>query len=235
MIRFSPSHLITVDAAAAGELPRRSISGVAVEWNQVAVVSSGEKVMFLPGSLPVDGRNPKLYLQHDPMQIIGQVVERIDSGDALMFRATVSATELGNTALTLMGDGTLSEVSVGVNVEKFSYNKENVMMIESATFNELSVVSQPAFATSVITDVAASIPQTESEISNNDQQVTEKESPMTTEITPVVEAQAAVENCGHSQHAHSKCHPQQNTLQQPLQVAKHSHAWLKAFERQLQT
>jgi HK97 family phage prohead protease len=193
MIRFSPSHLITVDAAAAGELPRRSISGVAVEWNQVAVVSSGEKVMFLPGSLPVDGRRPKLYMQHDPNQIIGQVVERIDSGDALMFTASISATALGNEALTLMSDGTLSEVSVGVNVEKFSFDKQGVMVIESASFNELSVVSQPAFASSVITDVAASIPQTESEISNNDQQVTEKESPMTTEITPIVEAQAAVE------------------------------------------
>jgi len=193
MIRFSPLHLITVDAAAADGMPRRSISGVAVEWNQVAVVSSGEKVKFLPGSLPVDGRNPKLYMQHDPNQIIGQVTERVDTGEALMFTAKVSATELGNTALTLMSDGTLSEVSVGVNVEKFSFDKAGVMVIESASFNELSVVSQPAFATSVITDVAASIPQTEPKISNNDQQVTEKESPMTTEITPVVEAQAAVE------------------------------------------
>ena len=160
MIRFSPSHLITVDAAAAGELPRRSISGVAVEWNQIAVVSSGEKVMFLPGSLPVDGRRPKLYMQHNAEKIIGQVTERIDTGEALMFTASISQTELGNEALTLMSDGTLSEVSVGVNVEKFSFDKAGVMVIESATFNELSVVSQPAFATSVITDVAASIPQT---------------------------------------------------------------------------
>ena len=193
MIRFSPSHLITVDAAAAGEAPRRSISGVAVEWNQIAVVSSGEKVMFMPGSLPVDGRRPKLYLQHSADKIIGQVTERVDTGEALMFTASISQTELGNEALTLMSDGTLSEVSVGVNVEKFSFDKQGVMVIESASFNELSVVSQPAFASSVITDVAASIPQTEPEISNNDQQVTEKESPMETEITPVVEAAAAVE------------------------------------------
>ena len=193
MIRFSPSHLITVDAAAAGEAPRRSISGVAVEWNQIAVVSSGEKVMFMPGSLPVDGRRPKLYMQHNAEKIIGQVTERIDTGEALMFTASISQTELGNEALTLMSDGTLSEVSVGVNVEKFSFDKQGVMVIESASFNELSVVSQPAFASSVITDVAASIPQTEPEISNNDKQVTEKESPMDTEVTPVVEAAAAVE------------------------------------------
>lgn len=117
MIRFTSIHQITVDAAAAGDAPRRSISGVAVEWNQVATVSSGEKVMFLPGSLPVDGRRPKLYMQHDPNKILGLVVERIDTGEALMFTASISATNLGNEALTLMSDGTLSEVSVGVDVE----------------------------------------------------------------------------------------------------------------------
>ena len=124
MIRFSPSHLITVDAAAAGETPRRSISGVAVEWNQVAIVSSGEKVMFMPGSLPVDGRRPKLYMQHNAEKIIGQVTERIDTGEALMFTASISQTDLGNEALTLMSDGTLNEVSVGVDVIKFHYNKQ---------------------------------------------------------------------------------------------------------------
>ena len=193
MIRFSPSHLITVDAAAAGEAPRRSISGVAVEWNQIAVVSSGEKVMFMPGSLPVDGRRPKLYLQHSADKIIGQVTERVDTGEALMFTASISQTELGNEALTLMSDGTLSEVSVGVNVEKFSFDKQGVMVIESASFNELSVVSQPAFASSVITDVAASIPQTEPEIELNNKQDETEEIIMTTETTPVVEAAAAVE------------------------------------------
>jgi HK97 family phage prohead protease len=192
MITFIPQHLITVDAAAADGLPRRSISGVAVEWNQIAVVSSGEKVMFKPGSLPVDGRKPKLYMQHDPNKIIGQVQERIDTGEALMFTASISATTLGNEALTLMSDGTLSEVSVGVDVEKFSFDKAGVMVIEQARFNELSVVSQPAFSTSVITDVAASIPQNDPEIELNEIQVTEKETPMETE-TPIIEATAAVE------------------------------------------
>jgi hypothetical protein len=52
------------------------------------------------------------------------VTERIDTGEALMFTASISATNLGNEALTLMSDGTLSEVSVGVNVEKFSFDKQ---------------------------------------------------------------------------------------------------------------
>jgi uncharacterized protein len=232
MIRFTPTHLITVDAAAAGEAPRRSISGVAVEWNQIAVVSSGEKVMFLPGSLPVDGRKPKLYMQHNSEKIIGQVVERVDTGEALMFTASISATNLGNEALTLMSDGTLSEVSVGVNVEKFSFDEQGVMVIESASFNELSVVSQPAFASSVITDVAASIPQTEPEISNNDQQVTEKETPMDTEVTPVVEAAAAVEKLWASPNENSKCQHQRNTFLRFVLVATNSKQCAKASEQQ---
>ena len=167
MIRFTPTHQITIDAAADETAPRRSFSGIAVEYDIPAIVSDGTAVMFKKGSLPIDGRNPKLYLQHQSDQIIGQVIERQDVGNAMLFVAKVSQTRLGDEAMTLIGDGTLSEVSVGVQVEKFSYNDEGVMVIEKASWQELSVVSQPAFESSVITQIAASndesIPQTEPE------------------------------------------------------------------------
>ena len=70
MINLVPSQ-ITVDAAAANGLPRRSISGVAVTYDEIATVSDGTQVRVLQGALPVDGRAPKLYGQHDPGQIIG--------------------------------------------------------------------------------------------------------------------------------------------------------------------
>jgi HK97 family phage prohead protease len=167
MIRFTPTHQITVDAAADETAPRRSFSGIAVEYDVPAIVSDGTAVMFKKGSLPIDGRKPKLYLQHQSDQIIGQVVERTEVDNAMLFVAKVSQTRLGDEAMTLIADGTLSEVSVGVQVEKFSYNDEGVMIIEKASWQELSVVSQPAFESSVITQIAASndesIPQTEPE------------------------------------------------------------------------
>ena len=165
MIRFTPTHQITIDAAADETAPRRSFSGIAVEYDIPAIVSDGTAVMFKKGSLPVDGRNPKLYLQHQSDQIIGQVVERTEVENAMLFVAKVSQTRLGDEAMTLIADGTLSEVSVGVTVEKFSYNDEGVMIVEKASWQELSVVSMPAFPSSVITQIAASdvesIPQPE--------------------------------------------------------------------------
>ena len=157
MIKLTPTQ-ITVDAAAAEGLPSRSISGVAVTYDETAVVNDGTKVRFLQGSLPVTGRDPKLYMQHDSNQIVGKVVERVDTPQGMMFTAKISATRLGDEALTLANDGVIDAVSVGVTPTKFSYNEEGVMIVESATWSELSLVSEGAFAGAIITDVAASAP-----------------------------------------------------------------------------
>lgn len=157
MIRLSPSQ-ITVDAAAAEGLPSRSISGVAVTYDETAVVNDGTKVRFLQGSLPVTGRDPKLYMQHDSNQIVGKVVERVDTPQGMMFTAKISATRLGDEALTLANDGVIDAVSVGVTPTKFSYDDKGVMIVEAATWSELSLVSEGAFSGAVITEVAASAP-----------------------------------------------------------------------------
>jgi HK97 family phage prohead protease len=157
MIRLTPTQ-ITVDAAAAEGLPSRSISGVAVTYDETAVVNDGTKVRFLQGSLPVTGRDPKLYGQHDSNQILGKVVERVDTPQGMMFTAKLSATRLADEFMTLMIDGVIDAVSVGVTPTKFSYDEEGVMIVEAATWSELSLVSEGAFAGAVITDVAASAP-----------------------------------------------------------------------------
>jgi HK97 family phage prohead protease len=157
MIRLTPSQ-ITVDAAAAEGLPSRSISGVAVTYDETATVNDGTKVRFLQGSLPVTGRDPKILGQHDSNQIVGKVVERVDTPQGMMFTAKISATRLGDEYMTLMADGVIDAVSVGVTPTKFSYDEEGVMIVESATWSELSLVSEGAFSGAVITEVAASAP-----------------------------------------------------------------------------
>ena len=144
MIKFQTQ--ITVDAAAVEGLPSRSISGVAVTYDETATVSDGTQVRFLQGSLPVTGRDPKLYMQHDSNQIVGKVVERVDTAQGMMFTAKISATRLGDEALTLANDGVIDAVSVGVTPTKFSYDEEGVMIVESASWSELSLVSEGAFS-----------------------------------------------------------------------------------------
>jgi HK97 family phage prohead protease len=157
MIRLTPTQ-ITVDAAAADDKPSRSISGVAVTYDETATVNDGTQVRFLQGSLPVTGRDPKLYMQHDANQIVGKVVERVDTPQGMMFTAKISATRLGDEALTLANDGVIDAVSVGVTPTKFSYDEEGVMIVEAANWSELSLVSEGAFSGAVITEVAASAP-----------------------------------------------------------------------------
>ena len=200
MIRLTPSQ-ITVDAAAAEGLPSRSISGVAVTYDETATVNDGTKVRFLQGSLPVTGRDPKLFGQHDSNQIIGKVVERVDTAQGMMFTAKISATRLGDEFLTLVADEVIDAVSVGVTPTKFSYDEEGVMIIEAATWQELSLVSEGAFSGAVITEVAASapdevaegIPETElTSAIQSEQQEQKDTNPMSeTPVTPVVEAATA--------------------------------------------
>ena len=73
MIRFEATP-ITLDAAAPGSTePRRTITGLAIPWNVEATVSTGQRVKFLEGSLPVDGPAPVLLEFHDSSRPVGNV------------------------------------------------------------------------------------------------------------------------------------------------------------------
>ena len=188
MMRFTSS-TFSVDAATDGS-PKRTITGIALPYNTEATVSGGQIVSFLPGSLPTEGKAPKLYMSHDSSQAIGLVTERTDDETAMYFSAKVSTTALGDEALILAADGVLDSVSVGVNPTKFSYNEDGVMIVEAAQWLELSLVPQPAFSGATITDVAASIPTSEDEVSNNTETAPDEPEPTESEETEVSETPA---------------------------------------------
>jgi hypothetical protein len=107
-----------------------------------------------------------------------------------MFSAKISATNLGNDALVMASDGTIDQVSVGVNPTKFSYDEAGTMIIEAAQWTELSLVPIGAFGDMAnIATVAASIPHEPEEISNLETEVPEQEQEPMSEVTaPAVEA-----------------------------------------------
>jgi HK97 family phage prohead protease len=179
----------SVDAAAADGQPRRTISGTAVPYNTPATVNDGTTVMFRPGSLPVEGKAPRLFMYHDATQPVGVVTERVDTEQGMLFSARISQTRLGQDALVMAQDGTIDQVSVGVNPIQFSYDEAGTMIIEKAEWQELSLVPLGAFGDQAgITKVAASIPQTDTPTDHNEIQDTqESETDMTTE-TPKPEA-----------------------------------------------
>ena len=179
----------TLDAAK-GDAPRRTISGTAVPYNVPATVSDGTAVIFRPGSLPVEGKAPRLFMYHDASMPVGVVTERVDTEQGMMFSAKISATSLGNDALVMAQDGTIDQVSVGVNPVKFSYDEAGTMIIESADWTELSLVPIGAFGDMAnIATVAASIHQEPEEVVLNEEVVPEQEiEPMSEVTVPAVEA-----------------------------------------------
>lgn len=197
MIRVTAS-TFTVDAAATDGAETRTITGIAVPYNVIAN-ASGTEVMFLRGSLPVEGKAPKLYMQHDASQAIGLVTERDDDEENMYFVAKVSATALGDEALVLAADGVLDSVSVGVNPTKFTYDQAGVMVVEAADWLELSLVPQPAFSEAVITKVAASIDTNADDLCNTEagEENTEPQPPEEQEMSAqnapeVIEASAPI-------------------------------------------
>ena len=178
MIRFT-SDSVTVQAKK-GEDGERRIDAIALPYNVFATVSGGQEVMFKPGSLPVDGKAPRVFMYHDSTKPVGIVAERVDTDEAMLASMKISRTALGDEALVLAADGVM-DVSVGVNPIEFTEDKQGRIIVTKAEWMELSLVPIPAFAGATITEVAA-------------QAVTDPDEPTNPEVPeeePIVEATPA--------------------------------------------
>ena len=190
MIRFNATS-VTIDAAALDGTPSRTITGIAAPYNVIATVSDGTEIMLSPGALPVDGPNPKLFVGHSADKVIGTVIAREDTPEGMLFQAKIAKTVLGEESLQLALENVYDQVSVGINALEFSYNEAGVMLIEKAAWTELSLVSHGAFGASAsITEVAASIPTSDGEISNNTETAADEPEPTEPQENPVSETPA---------------------------------------------
>jgi hypothetical protein len=189
MLRLAPQQL-TLDAAQGDALPRRTLAGVAIQYGVDAVVSDGQKVRFEKGSLPLEGKKPKMYLYHNSEMPIGVVTNRTEVDDYVMFEAKISETALGNESLQLAMDGVLDSLSVGAVPIEFSFDEAGTMIVTKAEWQELSLLPYGAFEAAKVERVAASIHQNENEVELNSEQDTEKE---VTEMSNPVETPAVVE------------------------------------------
>jgi HK97 family phage prohead protease len=189
MIRLAVTDL-TIDAAAPDEPPTRSITGLAVPWGVSTIDSLGTSVRFEAGSLPEDGRAPKLVDSHDLSKVVGLVTERVSTDQGMMFTAKIAPTSAGNDALELLKMGALDAVSVGVEPTKFKFDKNGTMVVTAANWHELSLVAVPAFDQARITSVAASAPEDDEEQPNPEYPEPEEDSLMSEPTQIPVEASA---------------------------------------------
>jgi len=198
LLRFNPSP-VSVDAAAPDGTPRRTIMGLAAPYGPEATTMDGTRVRFAPGSLPTDGRAPKLLQYHDTARPIGLVFERVEvlTGDApgMYFAARISEVPEGNAALTLAQDGVLDGVSVGVVPTEYSYDDNGTMVITASRWDELSMVPMPAFDSSRIHQIAAQAgnnePETEPDAEPVEEHVTEENPEMAQNVETPESVEAA--------------------------------------------
>jgi len=162
MIRLT-AQLVTVDAAAPDGEPKRTVTGLAVPWDTTAVLSGGESVRFLRGSISESGPAPKLLEYHDDTRVIGLVTGLADTDAGLMFEAKIANTRAGDDALELLKMGALDSVSVGAVPVKFTSEPDGTMVVSEARMLELSLVTVPAYAQAQVYSVAASQPDDENE------------------------------------------------------------------------
>jgi HK97 family phage prohead protease len=182
---------VTLDAAAGEDSPR-TITGVAVPWDTPAVVSGGQKVQFLRGAFDVNQKPAKLIENHDMSQLRGVVSELVDDESGLLFTAKFAKTTASDQAIELVKAGAYDSVSVGAVPTKFKY-KGDTMIVSKANLLELSLVAIPAFPDAVITEIAASQPDEESEeevVEPQPLDIPEEET--MSEVTPTVEASAEI-------------------------------------------
>jgi hypothetical protein len=124
-------------------------------------------------------------------QLRGVVTELVEAEEGLLFTAKFAKTRASDEAIELIKAGAYDSVSVGAIPVKFKYDKDGTMVVSKANLVEISLVAQPAFADAVITEIAASQPDEESEeevVEPQPQDISEEES--MSQVIPTVEASA---------------------------------------------
>ena len=151
------NQIIHFSSGLIANVEERLISGkiVPAGTGEVGNTSAG-KVVFEKGAiaLPEDPKTVKLLNQHDSRQPLGKATQFTEQEDGVYASFKVSRSNRGTEALILAEEGLQSGLSVGVEVIK-SKQKGNVMFVSAAKLLEVSLVTEPAFKSAQVIDVAA--------------------------------------------------------------------------------
>jgi len=151
------NQILTFSAELTANVEERTISGkiVPAGTGEVGNTSAG-RVVFEKGAiaLPEDPKTIKLLNQHDMKQPLGKATSFTVDEDGIYASFKISRSNRGTEALILAEEGLQSGLSVGVEVIK-AKNKAGVMHVSAAKLFEVSLVTEPAFKSAQVIDVAA--------------------------------------------------------------------------------
>ena len=177
------NQVITFSADLTADSASRTVSGKIVPLNVEAGSTNMGKVIFASGSIAIeDPKSIKLLSQHDTKKPLGRMVSFSESDNSIDAVFSVSRSQRGTEALILAEEGLQSGLSIGAEVLK-SKIKDGVTYVSAARLVEVSLVTEPAFKSAQVTDIAAEESAVEEET-----QPTESETATVENTTPAVEA-----------------------------------------------
>jgi HK97 family phage prohead protease len=187
------TNILTFSAELTANVEERTISGkiVPAGTGEIGNTSAG-RVVFEKGAitLPEDPKTIKLLNQHDMKQPLGKATSFTTDDEGVYASFKISRSNRGTEALILAEEGLQSGLSVGVEVVK-SKMKAGVMHVSAANLFEVSLVTEPAFKSAQVIDVAAEdTPEAVEEIQPTESETAVENTPET--VAAPVEA-AAVE------------------------------------------
>ena len=177
------SQIITFSAELTADSESRTVSGKIVPLNVEAGSTNMGKVIFASGSIAIeDPKAIKLLSQHDNKKPLGRMVSFSESENSIDAVFSISRSQRGTEALILAEEGLQSGLSIGAEVLK-SKIKDGITYVSAARLVEVSLVTEPAFKSAQVTDIAAEESAVEEPI-----QPTESETATVENTTPAVEA-----------------------------------------------
>jgi HK97 family phage prohead protease/HK97 family phage major capsid protein len=136
---------------------RREISGkiVPMGTGEIGNTNMGG-VVFEAGSIDIaDPSKIKLLSQHDMKKPVGRMVTATVRPDGIYATFKLSRSTGGNDALVMAQEGLVSGLSVGAEVVASKPSRDGHLVVSSAILKEVSLVTEPAFKSAQVLEIAA--------------------------------------------------------------------------------
>ena len=163
---------------------RREISGkiVPMGTGEIGKTNLGAYT-FAAGSIDIDDPTKiRLLSMHDMKKPVGRMVAAETREDGIYATFKLSRSTGGNDALVMAQEGLVTGLSIGAEIISSSPSRDGYTVVTSAKLKEVSLVTEPAFKSAEILEIAA-----EEIIPVEENPTTESET-VSVEITDTVEA-----------------------------------------------
>jgi HK97 family phage prohead protease/HK97 family phage major capsid protein len=170
---------------------RREISGkiVPLGTGEVGNTNLGA-YSFEAGSIEIgDVSKIKLLSQHDMKKPIGRMTAAETRADGIYATFKLSRSQAGSDSLIMASEGLVTGLSIGAEILASKPSRDGHTVVSSARLKEVSLVTEPAFKSAQILEIAAEeIIPAETQPTTESETVVEETTPV--EASPSVEASA---------------------------------------------